>query len=93
LHILKDFQNIRVEVKIENKDERAFNLAIAVREKQTTRIIKDLRITLLKNGVELESYLTHSGSVAFENISVGEYTVEISDIEKKVASVLLDIKQ
>jgi len=90
--ILKDFQDIRVEVKIENRGAGAFNLNILVRQKQTQKTIKDLRVTLIKDNLELESYLTDSGTVIFEHVLLGKYSVEISTIDKKVASILLDIK-
>jgi len=90
--ILKDFKDIRVEVKIENKLGQAFSLMIAVKEKATQRIMKDLRVTLIKDDLELESYLTSSGKVIFEHVLLGKYTVEISTVENKLASVLLDIK-
>lgn len=90
--ILKDFKDIRVQVKIENKGAKAFSLIILVKEKQAQRIIKDLRITLLKDGLELESYLTDSASVTFEHVFLGKYTVEIVSSGVKLASILLDIK-
>jgi len=90
--ILKDFNDIRVEVKVENKGGQEFNLNILVRQKQTQKTIKDLRVTLIKDDLELESYLTDSGTVVFEHVSFGKYAVEISAIDKKVASILLDIK-
>lgn len=90
--ILKDFKDIRVEVKIENRQGEAFDVKIMVKEKDTQRIIKDLRVTLLKDEVELESYLTTSGKVIFEHILLGKYIIEISTIEDKIASILLDIK-
>ncbi len=90
--ILKDFKDIRVEVKVENKGGQEFNLNILVRQKQTLETIKDLRVTLIKDDLELESYLTDSGTVVFEHVSFGKYAVEISEIDKKVASILLDIK-
>ena len=90
--ILKDFQDIRVQVKIENKEAKTFNLTITVKQKQTQKIIKDLRVTLLKGDLELESYLTDSGSVIFEHVLLGKYKVEISTIENKLASILIDIK-
>ena len=89
--ILKDFQNIRVEAKIENK-VGAFNLTVMVKEKTTQKFIQDLRITLLKDDLELESYHTDLGRVTFEHVLLGKYTVEISNIEEKLASILLDIK-
>ena len=90
--ILKDFKDIRVEVKIENKAGEAFDLTVLVKEKETQKIIKDLRVTLLRQDLELESYLNDSGKVIFENVLLGKYTVEISTLESKLASVLLEIK-
>lgn len=90
--ILKDFKDIRVEVKIENKGTKAFSLTVLAKEKETQKIIKDLRVTLLKDDLELESYLADIGSVTFEHVLLGKYTVEISTLESKLASILLDIK-
>ena len=91
--ILKDFKDIRVELKLENKRGQAFDLNVFVKDKQTHRVIKDLRVTLLKDDLELESYLTTSEKIIFEHVLVGKYTVEISNIETKIASILLDIRK
>jgi len=91
--ILKDFQDIRVEVKIENKGAQSFDLIIIVKDKQAHRVIKDLRVTLIKDNLELESYLTDLSSITFENVLVGKYIVEISNIENKIAAIILDIKK
>jgi hypothetical protein len=90
--ILKDFDDIRVEVKIENKDKNVFNLIIVVKNKKTQQVLKDLRVTLIREGLELESYLANSGSVVFEHVSLGVYKVEISSVEAKLASILLEVK-
>jgi len=90
--ILKDFQDIRVELKLENKGVEFFNVTVIVKEKETQKIIKDLRVTLIKDDLELESYLNDTGSVIFEHVLLGKYTVEISTHENKLASILLDIK-
>jgi len=90
--IMKDFKDIRVEVKVEKKGAEIFNLIIVVKQKETQNIIKDLRVTLIKDDLELESYLSDSGSVTFEHVILGKYKIEISDLEEKLASVLLDIK-
>lgn len=90
--ILKDFKDIRVEAKIENKKGRAFSLTVVVKEKATQKIMKDLRATLIRDDIELESYLTDSGRVIFEHVLLGKYTVEISTVDSKLASILLDIK-
>ncbi|MFH1198586.1 MAG: hypothetical protein V1650_00245 [Candidatus Omnitrophota bacterium] len=92
ISILKDFDNIRIEAKIENKGNRAFSLIVAAKEKSTQKLIKDLRITLIKEDLELESYSADAGKVTFDNVLLGKYTVEISSVDCKVASILLDIK-
>jgi hypothetical protein len=90
--ILKDFKDIRVEAKIENKQGKAFALTIVVKDKQTQNIIKDLRVTLLKDDLELESYHTDTGKVSFEHVLLGKYTLEITSVSDKLAAILLDIK-
>jgi len=90
--ILKDFKNIRIEVKIENKEGQVFNVTIVAKEKETQKPIKDLRVTLLKQDLEMESYIADSGSVTFEHVLLGKYTIEISTLEEKFASIMLDVK-
>ncbi len=90
--ILKDFRDIRVEAKIENKGTKAFNLTIRVKDKQTQKIIKDLRVTLIKDDLELESYVADTGVVTFEHVLLGKYTVKIANLENNLASILLDIR-
>ncbi len=90
INILKDMQQIRVLAKIQNKDTKSFNLTISVKDKQSQKIPKDLRITLTKEGIELESYTTDSGSSFFENILPGSYTVEITRQGQREA--LIDLK-
>jgi hypothetical protein len=90
--ILKDFGNIRIEAKIENKTGGNFSLQVVIKEKPTQVLIKDLRVSLIKGDVELESYLADSGKVVFEHVLLGKYTVEISSPTDKVAEILIDIK-
>ncbi|MFA5287189.1 MAG: hypothetical protein WC394_02835 [Candidatus Omnitrophota bacterium] len=90
--ILKDFADIRVQIKIENKSGKYFNLNIQAKSKQSKELIKDLRVTLFKEDIELESYLNDSGSVIFEHVLLGKYKVELADLESNLASVLLDVR-
>jgi len=90
--ILKDFNGLRVEIKIENKNGSRFDLFALVKERQTNRVIKGLRIALLKDNLELESYLTESGKVVFENIGLGKYSIEIANLDAKLAVVILEIR-
>lgn len=90
--ILKDFEDIRVKVKIENKSGKYFNLNIQAKSKQGKEVIRDLRVALFKEDVELESYLDDSGIVVFEHIPLGKYKVELADLEGNLASVILDMR-
>lgn len=90
--ILKDFKDIRVEIKIENRADGIFDLIVMARDKHTQRAIKDLRFSLIRNELELESYFADSGKITFEHVLLGRYTVEISNLNDKLASILLDIK-
>ncbi len=90
--ILKDFEDIRIQVRIENKSGKYFNLNIQAKSKQSKEVIKDLRVTLFKGDIELESYLNDSGSVIFEHVLLGKYKVELGDLEGNLASVLIDVR-
>ncbi|KPK98766.1 MAG: hypothetical protein AMJ95_02660 [Omnitrophica WOR_2 bacterium SM23_72] len=92
VNILKEFFDIRAEIKIENIGANTFNLSILVKHRITQKVIKDLRVTLIKDNTELESYLTDAGLVTFEHVLAGKYTVEISRVDSKLACVLLDIR-
>lgn len=90
--ILKDFKDISVQIRVENKSGKYFNLNIQAKRKESKEVIKDLRITLFKEDIELESYLDDSGSVIFEHVLLGKYKVELADLEGNLASVLLDMR-
>ena len=90
--ILKDFKDVRVEAKIENNSGKTFGLTVLVKKKANLEVIRDLRITLIRDELELESYHVDSGKAIFEHVACGKYTVEISSPESRLASILLDIK-
>jgi hypothetical protein len=91
---LKDFAHIRVEIKVENKPAaEAFSLTVVVKEKPEMKTVKDLRITLLKEDLELESYQSDSGRVTFEHVLWGKYTVVIFNPQARLASIFVEIKK
>ena len=92
LNILKDSGGLVTEVKIAKKAAGVFEMAVRVKEKQTQKPAKDLRITLLKNARELESFHTDSGKAGFEHITAGRYKVEISGVSGKLAEINLEIQ-
>ncbi len=92
VNILKDLAQIRVLVKIENKNTASFNLTITVKDKQTRKVKNNLRVTLLKDEIELESYIAESGNSVFENIAPGNYSVQINQEDQIIALINLEVK-
>ncbi len=90
--IVKDIDNIRVEIKIDSSSAGYFDITVSVKNKKTSKLLKDYRVTLIKSDTQLESYIIERGAVTFEHISLGKYSVEISSQESKLANVTLDIK-
>lgn len=90
--ILKDFAQMKAEIKIEKKEPSLLNFSVTIKERLNSRVINDLRVTLLKGDIELESYITDSGKVMFEHLPLGDYSIEISDVQHKLISILLNIK-
>ncbi|MFA6129887.1 MAG: hypothetical protein WC731_02760 [Candidatus Omnitrophota bacterium] len=90
--ILKDLKEFRVLVKVENKGDKIFNLAVTIKDKQGRQIDKTLRITLIKDGIELESYVSDTGNIFFENILPDNYKVEVSQGSRILAVINLKVK-
>lgn len=92
LSILKDLEEVRVLAKLESKSSKIFNLIINVKDKQDRRIHKNLRVTLIKDEVELESYVSDIGSSVFENVLPGDYRIEVTREKRLVALIDLKVK-
>ena len=90
--ILKDFAAFRVEIKLANKGEGVFSVQVSAKEKQTSRVLKDVRITLLKDDVEMESCLAESGLVIFEHVLLGKYAIQLATIDDARAYVILEVR-
>ncbi|MCX5713137.1 MAG: hypothetical protein NTY47_08820 [Candidatus Omnitrophica bacterium] len=90
--IVKDIENIRLEIKVDSTSAGYFNVTVSAKNKKTSKILKDYRVTLLKADAELESYIIERCAVTFEHVSLGRYNIDISSQESKLASVTLDIK-
>lgn len=90
--LFKDFENVRVEIKVEKKSAHSFNLELSVKNKQTAQSIPDIRITLLNNQIELESYVIGIGKVRFEDIALGSYSIWVLGLEEKLAEIVIEVK-
>lgn len=89
--VLKDYGEIRLEARIRNKGKERFGLTVAIKGRLSSRPVKDLRVSLLKDDTELESYITSSGRADFEDAGTGRYEIWISGIEERIISFLLDV--
>jgi hypothetical protein len=90
--ILKDLQGVRVLAKLESKSNKVFKLVVKAQDRQGKGINKNLRVTLIKDGVELESYVSDAGSSVFERVLPGDYRVEITQGAHLVAIIDLKVK-
>ncbi len=104
--ILKDLQKIRVETKLKNNNAKTFDLEVSIKDKesyrpqghglasdsQSQKLLKNLRITLLRDGLELESYSSDETTITFKDIYPGIYTVEITTSEKRIAIIAITVK-
>lgn len=85
--IFKDLQSIRVEARLKNNNAASFDLTIAARDKQSQKLIGDLRVTLWKGKIELESYASDAASVVFRDIPPGVYSAQVTKGDEKIAVV------
>ncbi|MDD2654851.1 MAG: hypothetical protein PHI86_07095 [Candidatus Omnitrophica bacterium] len=91
--LLKAFRDMRVDLKVENKGKNIFNITVKARYKASQSPVKDLRINLIKDEIEIESRLVDAdGTVVFEHVLLGKYIIETAFLKEHVASILLDIK-
>ncbi|MDD5669128.1 MAG: hypothetical protein PHE58_03750 [Candidatus Omnitrophica bacterium] len=91
--IIKDLKNCRVEVRIENILHKGCRVTVVVKEKITGRVIKDARCSLMREGIELESYGTDSGKSVFEYISAGIYEITVVLRRNRLGAVMLEIRK
>lgn len=91
--VLKDYEKVRIQVRIERQEPGACRVSLTVTCKQSHKCVRDIRITLMKENVELESYLAQNGSAVFEQVPPGEFVIEVSSLEEKLGAVLLEIRE
>lgn len=90
--IVKDIDNIRIEIKIDSCAKGYVNITAGAKNKKTAKLLKDYRISLIQSDAELESYVIDKTAVTFEHVLLGKYSLEISSEDSKLANVSVDIK-
>ncbi len=89
--ILRDFERVRVEVKVENKGGRFCAMAVQVSDKRSGSLLKDVRVSLLREETELESYAGQAGRVVFEHVDFGTYRLVVTALGEAVAAVRIEL--
>jgi hypothetical protein len=91
VNIIKDLRLVRILVKIRQKSGSLFDFSIEAKDRRNSGKHKNLRVSLFKEGLELESYLDNSGIFLFENLSPGDYLVETSCRGRREAMIELKV--
>ncbi|MGE5308797.1 MAG: zf-HC2 domain-containing protein [Deltaproteobacteria bacterium] len=89
--VIKDLERVRVELKVEKK-EKTFAVTVTAREKENQGTPGDLRVSLLKGGVELESYVPEAGQAVFGHILPGRYMIHLTSSSDDLAALFLEIR-
>lgn len=83
IKIVKEFDNILTEVGVEKKKPDICDVEIRLTDKETKKKIEGFRVTLNKNGKEIESSLIEDGKVIFKDVRPDKYVVSIIKDDKK----------
>ncbi len=92
LVVLKDFNDLRVELKLVSRRASFVSIYISAREKPSLEPANGLRVSLVRAEVELESYIVDSGKASFEQIEAGQYLLKIQRSGELLAQVQLDVR-
>ncbi len=90
--VLKDVKDCRIEIRAQCRQAGVFGMSISAADKKTQKPLKDIRITLSKDEVELESKVSDSGKVAFEHIEPGKYSIEIAGPKENIGVISVDVR-
>lgn len=89
--VLKDFADIRVELKAEKKGALCA-ITVTVKDKNTQQPLPGMSIGFLRDGRELEAYSPESGKAVFEQVTAGRYSIEIASPREKRATLFVEIR-
>ena len=90
--VVKEFKDIRINVSIEKKDKPGVKIITLVSNKYTSVPIENLRISISKGEIELESHTAESGKAIFDNVSFGSYSLFIFQNSKSLGLIKIEIR-
>ncbi|MDP8259644.1 MAG: hypothetical protein P9L96_01360 [Candidatus Gygaella obscura] len=89
--IIKIFNDIKVEVEIVRQEDEFNKIILQIKNNQTATPIDDSRVTLIEKDIEVESYIIRNGKAIFENVKPGRYAIQISDVDKPIGIIMLEL--
>ncbi|MFA5101354.1 MAG: zf-HC2 domain-containing protein [Candidatus Omnitrophota bacterium] len=89
---VKDFPGARIEFRIQAGSGEGFHLVVLVKDKKTQKPLQDLRVTLFRDDIELESRITENGKAVFEHVAAGRYSIDVTGLKQAVARIVIDVR-
>lgn len=93
VQLIKYLGRVKVTLRIERQENNRVGVTVRLTEKRKDTPLEQLRVSLWKDGEEMESYVTKKGEARFLGLCLGRYNVEISDIKSSLGLILLELRQ
>ena len=90
--IIEEFINIKINILIQKMDRDSARLNINLIDKTSLKPLDDLRLMLMKDKKEIESYELVSGNAVFDKVGRGDYEIQILRKEEILGVINLKIK-
>ena len=92
IRLIKEFKDIKVTLFVQKRDKDKIRINLNLVDKVSLMPIENLRMVLLKDAQELESYEAASGSVVFDKVGFGRYNIQIMRKHEELGAINLEIK-
>lgn len=92
INLIKEFGDVKINLTVEKRGRDKVRISLTLVDKSSLLPLQDLRLSLLKDGVEMESYTVASGNAVFEELDFGRYAIEVYRREEKIGFMVLQIQ-
>ncbi len=92
INLIKELENIKIAINIQKRDKDKIRIKLELADKVSRQPLSGLRLALLKEGQEIESYEVTSGKAVFDKLSFGRYEIQILRREEKLGAISVEIK-
>jgi hypothetical protein len=92
INLIKELKNIKITINIQKRDKDKIRINLGLVDKASLQPLSGLRLTLLKEGREIESYEAISGNAVFDKVGFGRYDIQILRKEEQLGAISIEIK-